>query len=50
MPYGIGIQSAHMHLNQLGIELDKLSPAQEACMMEMEMILPNMSDMMPMTV
>jgi adenosylhomocysteinase len=50
MPYGIGIQSAHMHLNQLGIELDKLSPAQEACMKEMEMILPNMSDMMPMTV
>lgn len=45
MPMGLGTKAAMMHLQQLGIELDSLTPAQEACMKEMEMIMPNMSMM-----
>lgn len=40
MPYGIGVTAAEMHLKQLGVELDTLSPAQEKCMKELEAILP----------
>ena len=40
MPYGIGVTGAQMHLKQLGIELDTLTPAQEKCMKELEAVLP----------
>lgn len=40
MPYGIGVKAATMHLKQLGVELDTLSPAQEKCMKELEAVLP----------
>ncbi|HEX8547170.1 MAG TPA: adenosylhomocysteinase [Cytophagaceae bacterium] len=43
MPVGLGVKAAKMHLSQLGIELDTLSPEQEACMMEMQMMtMPEM--------
>lgn len=45
MPMGLGTAAAKMHLQQLDIELDALTPAQEACLKEMEMIMPNMSMM-----
>lgn len=40
MPYGIGVKAATMHLKQLGVELDTLSPAQEKCMKELETLMP----------
>ncbi len=42
MPLGVGMQAATMHLNQLGIQLDMLTPEQEMCMKEMQMIMPAM--------
>lgn len=43
MPLGLGVKAAKMHLMELGIELDMLTPEQEACMKEVEMMVPGMS-------
>jgi adenosylhomocysteinase len=41
MPVGLGVKAAKMHLSQLGIELDTLTPAQEACIREVQMFMPD---------